>query len=475
MSQRKAHESKSISEDDIERILTRETEENPKAYRKRVVDFYNSADPASARLAVELAVSGKKLAKMTIKGKSLDLLLYLKFLSGQSPEEKLLYLVARLPHEWGSNSINRGLFENILLELLRENPQFKKTFCTHPAAFQIEEILTSYCAAHAEDVAMQEILAEYQTSQSSQEGEQARETYYEEELRKFYGFDQPLGKFQKDIVHIAFFLMDETRVVKRLQDLNDRIVEAVKKEQPADERKKQPSERHDLLPTVLQSITTEVGFTAPTQLQASPKTFNALYEHKSLPHDRVFAGELHGEWTHYLQWTLVSLEYLANKKQKTDFLNHAPSDVFHWLKTQRGKKIWHKTFEIPSAPYTKCGFDARFVFDFDKYVRSPVSAATFPLLQQLVQSWATQGEQDKQNRKAVKDLKNLCEKNARLPGVQELQAALEEKGDATKAHKPAEVITAFTTLFTKKQKEFPKKFVHAVQGQLPVVKKSSAP
>lgn len=477
------------SRDSFVKGLLPQEDEKLEAYQKRIIEFYQKADPETAERvfsSAQLIVTKftVKVQDIKVENESVITALLKKALSNKTPEQLLEYFLANIHY---TNTlyatISDRALHSIFLDRLKTSIEFKKQFLESPASYQIENVLVEYCAEHPKDTKMQEILVDYQRTQNTPEFKQKQNLYFLDRLREMYGFPkypEPLDKFQQDLINIALFLSDGQRVAKRLKELEELIEKKAIAESriaPRDEKVDQkmhlvnykegePYKDSKLLSSVLYALAAKVGFVERVKVteELSKEEFYKMFKDKRLFKDVAFGGDFHGEWTHFIQWMCIVLE-----QAEKGFLSNSSADVYQWMETQRGKGFWNNTFETPPSSFfsPKGGLDARLVAEFDIYLRGPESAVLYPLLQQLLQGRALKRQQQQSNSTTVSLLKELCEKHPDSREVKDLEAILDMKDESKKPVKSTKLLRMFDERFQEDKSKYPSTFVEEVVQQLP--------
>ncbi len=446
---------------------------------KRIIQFCREADLATAESAVTNDRFCTLYDQLKYGAESVVVLLLRKVLANKTSEQLLQFLVVNLPKNKNNIFLYNEL-NQVFLEKLKNNSEFRKLFISSPSSHHIENVLIEYCRYHP-DQTLQELLAEYQRVQNTPEMLKKRQINLEDGFREVYGlpkFPHPLSSYQNDMIQITLFLSNPERMKLRLKELETLIESKAKSEfrlEVSDEKscqlpklkgylKGQPYKENKLFSSTLYALSKKFGFKEPLKVSQilSSKDFYQMLKEKRLFKDLSLGFlDTHGEWTHFIQWICIALENQAHPS----FLNNPVASIYQWIGQQAEsadsiKHLWTYTFD--SFPgLTEFKLDFRAPENLYKYLLTSTEAAThFPLMQQLLQGRLDKRMQQHNYTSCVAGLKFLCNEYSKDKTVNELKVGLESM--SKKPIKSANLLKTFGIYFQKVKNQLPPEFVAEV-------------
>lgn len=219
-----------------------------------------------------------------------------------------------------------------------------------------------------------------------------QEKNIDSELIKAFNYKEPFEPEQKDIISIQKFLANvknDSPVMKQLQLLEYELEKHAGKRYDSETKLLEGYEegkpfRHDkLLSGFLRQWAEENKFTGYGKLKGfmSNDEFFKFIGKGGLFKDPVLRGDFHGEFTHAIQWYLITM--WNNEDPDKPKLNCHPSRLLQWMGENKGKfKEWSGSFEASvTSLYKPTATDFRRVDNLHKYLNS--ANCPFPVLHQL--------------------------------------------------------------------------------------------
>ncbi|HLB42368.1 MAG TPA: LirA/MavJ family T4SS effector [Gammaproteobacteria bacterium] len=223
------------------------------------------------------------------------------------------------------------------------------------------------------------------------------------ELMRVFGYKEPLEPEQKDIIAIQKFLANVTAdspVLKHLQLLENELEKEAGKRYNSETKllegyiEGQPYKHKKLFSGFLRQWAEKNGFLGYGKLKGlmSVDGFFNFIAKGGLFKDPVLRGERHGEFTHAIQWYLITA--WNNEDPHKPKLNCHPTRLLQWMGENEGKfKEWSGTFEASiKSLYKPTSKDFRKVFTLPEYLNSP--DCSFPILHQLNLGRFTKGKRE---------------------------------------------------------------------------------
>lgn len=219
-----------------------------------------------------------------------------------------------------------------------------------------------------------------------------------QELRRIYEFDEGLSDKKQDLIRVAKFLSNEHEVLKQLEHL-EKSLQAHAGERFNEEtqllegfKEGEVFKHQKLLSSYLCEWAKHNGFKGYARLKSimSIKTFFSVIESGALFQDNVFQGHTHGDFSHFIQWVLIT--NWNNEDPQKPQLKTPPPALYQWIGKKKSPLYWENTFESPSISslYKPAQRDFRRVEVLHQYLLSP--ECKFPVLHQLTSGRAAKGE-----------------------------------------------------------------------------------
>lgn len=395
-----------------------------------------------------------------------------------------------------SPSPNLIKYINAIFSEKAKMPEFREYITKQASSPVLEKLLFDYCCTHYAD---KEMLAVYLKMQPH--GEKIIHDFHKNFLKEHYDFSDPLKAEEKDLIEIAYFLMDSDRLMRQLKKLDGMVqAKALKMGLLSSGDAKstvlkgyvegKPFKDNKLLSSVIYSITKEAGFQfdeheKPIKLYTllSSAEFYEILAEKRLFKDVYLGGQVHGEWVHAIQWICIILEY---QEKKDGFLKNKPVDIYSWIGAPSlNLALWSKTFDTIFGhpddpprlnPYdlngTPVTFDCRAYQEVNGLLIHPNAMQTLPFLHQTVTGRSLKRLKQKGDSTTISVLRGLCrdpgfEKNSKIRELAMILEDEEPSSTAAKNEKQSVKLSFFKEKFNSIEKDdLPEEFVDRVKKSL---------
>ncbi len=278
----------------------------------------------------------------------------------------------------------------LIVKLLMEDIEFQKNFVnddTYRPLFRHKFVDRLIETLTGKDISEQVLIkcAEMKTGTIDQE-------LKDEAITQLYAFGENLSKEQKCIIGVANILSDKRVVFEQLEKLEKILAKRretlISLDKHTAFNKNLPPDDHDhkLLSGCLYEWAKDNDFKGYAKvLRAIPPALMLNnFAGGLLFKDKGSRGKHHGEWTHFLQW------YILTEANKDDaYLSVPPNQLLIWIgKHEDGAAIWDKTFEGNREPNTSSlfrpEFDARQFHNLNHFLLGNECSEKFPVIHEVI-------------------------------------------------------------------------------------------